>query len=60
VVPVWPTFDVNGDGRVDVEDVHTQNRTPVDVDRNGVIDAADLAYLERAVRWQELEAMTTR
>jgi hypothetical protein len=60
VATAWPTFDVNGDGRVDVEDMHTQNQTPTDVDRNGVIDAADLTYLEQAVRWREIDTMTAR
>jgi hypothetical protein len=60
VATAWPTFDVNGDGRVDTEDMYSQNQTPTDVDRSGVIDAKDLAYLELAVRWGELDAMTTR
>jgi hypothetical protein len=60
VATVWPTFDVNGDGRVDTEDMYAQNQMPTDVDRSGVIDAADLAYLELAVRWGELDSMRTR
>lgn len=56
----WPTFDVNGDGRVDLDDLHAQNQTPIDLDRDGDADAADLAYLERALRWMELDALTPR
>lgn len=50
----WPTFDVTDDGRVDVEDVYRQNRSPVDVNRDGMIDERDLSYLETAARWGEL------
>jgi hypothetical protein len=60
VAPPWPTFDVNADTRVDLEDLHAQNQTPADVDQNGVIDAADLAYLERALRWMELDTIAPR
>ena len=51
----WPTFDVNSDGRVDVDDLHSQTQAPQDVDRNGIINAADLDFLVQAVRWQELD-----
>ncbi len=43
-------FDVNGDGRADIEDLHEIVRQPADVNGDGVADAADTACVERYLR----------
>jgi hypothetical protein len=45
--------DVNSDGAVTVDDVYAWERTPVDVNRNSVIDAADRLFILRAIRAAE-------
>lgn len=51
-------FDVNRDARVDVEDLYSWHRTPVDVTCDGVADQGDRESLEQAVRWQEIRDMS--
>ena len=45
-----PTFDRNGSGGFDVEDLHTMARAPGDLDGDGDTDEDDRAYLVRAYR----------
>lgn len=48
-------WDIDQDGRVDVEDLYSFDDAPIDMDRNGMIEANDKKLLEQAVRWKELE-----
>jgi len=51
--------DINRDGKVDIDDLYRQNQSPLDVNRNGVVDAADTASLEatlRAGEWQDMSS----
>jgi uncharacterized lipoprotein YddW (UPF0748 family) len=48
--PVSPDLDVNGDGKVSIEDLYRQRQNPIDVNRDGVIDGADAALLESFLR----------
>jgi predicted alpha/beta superfamily hydrolase len=50
-------WDRNADGRLDFEDLVIQGRSPIDIDLNGVIDAADTARLEALVRRNETTGM---
>lgn len=54
---VRPTFDLNADGVVDVEDLYTWHQSTDnalrDLDADGDVDLADREYLEAAVRWME-------
>ncbi len=54
--PAVVVFDLNHDGKVDLADVALQKLSPIDLDGNGVIDAADLRYLIAAVRWNVTSA----
>lgn len=51
-----PRPDVNGDGRIDVDDLHAWTRGTgfLDVDRSGSVDAADQAALLHELRRNEL------
>lgn len=57
-VPLAPDTDVNRDGVVDIEDLYKQNQSPIDVNRSGKIDGADLAALEAVLRANELQDMS--
>jgi hypothetical protein len=57
--PMSPTFDLSGDGRRSIDDLYAWHAQPVDLDADGTPSAADLDYLERAVRFNELGAMVT-
>lgn len=56
-----PTFDLNDDGVVDVEDLYTWHAStdPVlrDMDGDGGVDGSDREYLEAIVRWMEQKDM---
>ncbi len=52
-------FDVNRDAQVDVEDLYSWHRAPVDVTGDGLADNTDRESLERAVRWQEIRDMSS-
>lgn len=54
VPAAWPTFDLNGDGRVDGADLALQAQAPRDLNGEGAADAADLDYLSRAAHWRGL------
>jgi len=45
-----PTFDRDGSGAFEVEDLHTMVRTPADLDGDGDADADDRRYLVEAYR----------
>lgn len=50
--------DVNGDGRLNIEDLYHAHQHPTDVNGDGVIDSQDTACLKRFIRRYELEDMT--
>lgn len=50
-------FDVNLDGRVDVDDLYSWYEAPVDLTGDGQADATDSAALEGALRWNEIRDM---
>jgi uncharacterized lipoprotein YddW (UPF0748 family) len=51
--------DVNKDGKIELDDLYKQNQNPIDVNRDGVINAADTASLEATLRVGELEDMSS-
>ncbi|MBL8877111.1 MAG: hypothetical protein JNM86_15055 [Phycisphaerae bacterium] len=53
-----PAYDVNGDGKIDVEDIYAQHGTPEDLNADGLINAADVQRLTDFVRRNEIEEMT--
>ncbi|MEL6795396.1 MAG: hypothetical protein AAFO89_01085, partial [Planctomycetota bacterium] len=46
-------LDANRDGVFDIEDCHDQSRSPIDVDRDGVITQADTDLLIETYRLQD-------
>ncbi len=52
------SVDVNGDGRVDVEDLYRAHQSPIDVNGDGTIDARDMECLERHIRRYENAEMS--
>jgi hypothetical protein len=60
IAPLRKTFDVNGDGSQDVEDLYRWCAGSVDLNNDGAADGADRDDLRRAVRWNEREGMATR
>lgn len=53
--PPPPRPDINADGRVDIEDLYawTQTQGDQDIDRNGIVDHADRAFLLFELRRNE-------
>jgi hypothetical protein len=51
--PARPSMDVNGDGRIDAEDLHHVHAAPIDLDGSGVADDLDRAYLAAFIRTGE-------
>ncbi len=45
--------DINGDGRLDIEDLYAYEQNPSDLNRDGVADAADRELLTNAIRVPE-------
>lgn len=43
-------FDIDGDGRGSIDDLHAINRQPIDLNGDGNADAGDVACVERFVR----------
>jgi len=56
--PDWGNFDVNADGRIDIDDLYEIHRVPTDVTTNGVIGPEDKPCLEEFVRRGERDDMT--
>lgn len=56
-----PIFDVNGDGKRDLEDVRSWDRSEGarDVDRNGMVLASDRAILLREIRRSDRRELTS-
>jgi hypothetical protein len=61
---IRPTFeqvmDLNTDGLVNVDDLHTAHEAPVDLDGDGAANSRDVAYLEAYLRWNELADMNNQ
>ncbi len=51
-------FDLNADGRVDLEDLLAWHADPVDLDDNNAANDADRRYLVAYLRWLEAQEMT--
>ncbi len=52
--------DLNGDGRVTIDDLYTQTASPTDLNGDGAVNAADGACLENWLRRTELARMAAR
>jgi hypothetical protein len=50
--------DVNGDGRIDIEDLYHAHQHPMDINGDGTIDDQDTACLEHHIRRNEGADMT--
>jgi hypothetical protein len=50
--------DVDGDGRIDIDDLYYITQHPTDINGDGIADAEDAACLERFLRRNELEDMS--
>ncbi len=58
---VWRTCeDLNGDGKVDLEDLIKWEQNPVDINRDGVANQTDKQMIETTVRWTEDSYIRTR
>lgn len=53
-----PAYDVNADGKIDVEDIYAQHGTPKDLDADGMTNSADVQRLTDFIRRNEIEEMT--
>ncbi len=51
-------MDLNGDGHVNVEDLHWLHANPFGVDVNGEADASDRGYIDAWLRAGEMSDMT--
>lgn len=50
--------DLNGDGRISIEDLYEWEASPTDINRSGQADSADRAYLLRAIRaWERQDSL---
>ena len=57
--PPAPSFDIDGDGQIDIDDLHAFFAgSGVDFDGDGAADGQDARYLQAAVRWGERAAMS--
>jgi len=52
-VVITPDYDVDRNGRITVDDLSVQTRTPIDVNRDGVINETDANALEAVLRATE-------
>lgn len=57
-VSVAPDIDVNRDTRFDLDDLYRQNQSPIDVNRDGEINANDSEALASLLRANEIEEMS--
>ncbi len=48
--PILSSDDINGDGRVDIEDLYAFEANPVDINRDGVADNTDRQLLTDSIR----------
>lgn len=55
--PLAPTYDLDADGRVDVEDLYQWGADPVDLNGDDSADEHDRAILAQIVRWMERHGM---
>ncbi len=53
-VPIADDTDVNRDGRLNIEDLYRQHQSPIDVIRDGVLNAADRERLIHTLRSTEV------
>ncbi len=56
-VVAMPTFDLNHDGSITIDDLYAWTLAPVDLNADGIVDARDLHYLEQAIRFGETAGM---
>lgn len=53
--------NIDGNARVNVDDLYAWEATPADVNRNGTIDATDRAFVVKTMRaWERADLLTTR
>ena len=57
-VPCLSCLDVDGDGRINIDDLNYITQHPTDINGDGIADAEDAACLERYLRRNEIEDMT--
>ena len=58
--PARTSEDVNGDGRVTINDLYAWVATPTDIDRSGTADNADRLVLMKTLRFYERSDMINR
>jgi hypothetical protein len=51
--PAGVPMDLDGDGRVDVDDLYRFHAAPVDLDDDAGVDQHDRRYLQSFIRWNE-------
>jgi hypothetical protein len=54
----WCPVDLNGDGKVTIDDLYAASAVPSDLNGDGAVNAADTACLEAWLRRQELDRMS--
>ncbi|MBC7836125.1 MAG: ADP-ribosylglycohydrolase family protein [Phycisphaerales bacterium] len=55
-----PAFDSDGSGHLGIDDLVVFQESPIDLNGDGLADAADERLLEHAVRWDEVSLMLPR
>ena len=58
VSPEFCPVDVDGNGRIDIDDLYYITQHPTDINGDGIADAEDARCLERYLRRNELEDMS--
>ena len=51
--PMRSSENIDGNTRVNIDDLYAYDRAPVDINRSGAADAADRAILMRVLRYNE-------
>lgn len=56
-LPAGPSYDLNADGEIDVEDLYHWMVGPIDLNADGATDVLDAELLRHAIRWGEVGRM---
>ena len=60
IAPTMPTFDLNHDGTLSIDDLYAWFAAPADLNADALANEQDLLYLEQALRLNEAIGMSVR